>query len=119
MKLTLLSFLLVFTTVAAQAKVVTCQDPAAPGIPVVQLNIENHSILEAREVLQSNLTGILITGKKLSKISEDKNTVSFDLGSQYTVDYTLVVESNPLKVSIESLDRDDWTGTSIELANCQ
>lgn len=119
MKMTLFSFLLVFSTVAAQAKVVTCQDPSAPGIPVVQLKIVNSSVLEAREILQSNLTGILSTGKKLPKIAEDKNSASFNLGSQYTVDYTLVVESNPLKVSIESLDRDDWTGTSTELVNCQ
>jgi hypothetical protein len=122
MKLSLIALSIAFFSATAKAKVITCQNAEALGIPVVQLSIEKNAVLEAREIFQSSLTGLLESGQKLKIISsKDKNLFSFHLGTKYTEDYTLVVNlgANPLTVTLNSIDRDDWTGTSKQLVNCQ
>ena len=121
MKLFSIILSMVLCSTVLQAKVINCQNPQAAGVPVVQFNIENNSVVEASEILQSNLTGILKNSKKLSRIlSYNKNIFLFHLGSNYTVDYTLVVnvENIPITASIKALDRDDWNESSTDLANC-
>ena len=116
MKLFLIALSMAFCSTMLQARVITC---ASGGIPVVQLKIENNNVVEAREILQSNLTGELSNStNKLRRIpSNNKNISMFHLGSSYTVDYTLGInfENNPVTVSVRSLDRDDWTGSSTDL----
>lgn len=121
MNVSITSLSLFLCSTALQAKVITCQKPDAIGIPVIQLKIENNSGLDAREFFQSNITGNLTYGKKLIKIpNSNKNINLFHLDSKFTEEYTLIVnfESNPTRVTIESIDRDDWKETSVELVNC-
>lgn len=121
MKVFMIALSLTLCSTILQAKVITCQRPEAIGIPVVQLKIENNSVLEARELFQSNITGNLSPGKKLIKIPDsNKNINLFHLDSKYTEDYSLIVnfETNPFSVTIESIDRDDWTVNSTVLVNC-
>lgn len=122
MKLLLFVLCIAIFSATAQAKTITCEHDQALGIPVVQIKIANNAVIEAREIFQSNLTGLLENGKKLRSISgKDKNLYYFHLGSKYTEDYTLVVnlDTNPLTISVSSLDRDDWTGSSTKLVNCR
>lgn len=122
MKAFIISVSLTLCSTTLHAKVITCQRPDAIGIPVVQLKIENNSVLEARELFQSNITGNLSPGKKLIKIPDSNKNISlFYLDSKYTEDYRLVVnfETNPMSVTIESINRDDWKETSVELVNCK
>ncbi len=117
-KFSCLIFAIIFAANSFASTTVTCSKKDQVGIPVLLLQIDKEKILSAQEILLSQLTGALVTGKKLSKIpSAEVGVVLFDLGQRYTEDLSLAVSISAGKITakVESYDRDDASGSSEEL----
>lgn len=84
-------------------------------LPVVNLKLDGRTVIEAREVWRSPLRGDYFQGDRLLPIPTDiAGVYYFDVGSYYTQDLTLVVDtrSENISVNLDTYDRDDGKGTS-------
>ena len=118
MKMSFVFIAVLMASASSFAETFVCKHPERPGTPVIKVTIANKVVAAANELLHSNLTGNYEAGKNLKPIGPDRSGFfRFDLGFNYTLDYTLIVDvnNNPASVFVETLDRDDWGGNIVQL----
>ncbi len=84
MKLLLMALVFVFSGVRAHAseQSVSCELRDKPGVPVVKLRLDGDRVKSVREVLVSQLSGLLIEGESLIGSSQG----DYLIGRNYSVD---------------------------------